>query len=421
MFYREAGDFKTSYVADNQTFPIAFDRWRFYAVLIVAFGVVPFVINDWWASSILVPLLIYAIAALGLNILTGFCGQVSLGTGGFMAVGAYACYKLMTGFPEVSILIHILLAGGITAAVGVLFGLPSLRIKGFYLAVATLAAQFFLVWLFNKVSWFYNYSASGQISAPDRFVAGIQVTGAETTAWAKYLICLVFVTICALVAKNLTRGSQGRKWMAIRDMDIAAEIIGVNPLAAKLSAFAVSSFFVGIAGALFFAVYLGAVEVGEAFGIQKSFLVLFMVIIGGLGSIFGSFAGAAFMVILPVLLKVLLANTAEVGTASALAAQAMFWIGALAALLAVGIAGLRLAGGKGFAGMAPVWAVVALLAFGLYAFLSGGLGWPTDLVAHLQLIIVGGLIIVFLIAEPHGLAQLWRVAREKLRLWPFPH
>lgn len=358
MFYRESGDFKTSYVDDNQTFPIKFDRYRYYFVLFFAFLVVPFVVNDYWVNAVFMPFLIYAIAAIGLNILVGYCGQVSLGTGGFMAVGAYAVYKLMTAFPEVNIFFHVLLAGGITAIVGVLFGLPSLRIKGFYLAVATLAAQFFLVWLFNKVPWFYNYSASGQISSPERTVFGYAVTGANTHAWTAYLFCLVFVTICAIIARNLTRGSVGRKWMAIRDMDIAAEIIGVDPLKSKLSAFAVSSFFIGVSGALFFSVYLGAVEVGEAFGITKSFLVLFMIIIGGLGSIFGSFAGAAFLVLLPVLLKNLLVGT---------------------------------------------------------------LGWPTDLAAHLEFMIVGALIIVFLIAEPHGLAQLWRVAKEKLRLWPFPH
>ncbi|MFN6979708.1 MAG: branched-chain amino acid ABC transporter permease [Gemmobacter sp.] len=358
MLYREAGDFKTSYRDDTQTFPIAFDRWRYYAVLAVAFGVIPLVINDYWASAVFVPFLIYAIAAIGLNILTGYCGQVSLGTGGFMAVGAYAAYKLMTAFPDVSILIHIVLAGGITAAVGVVFGLPSLRIKGFYLAVATLAAQFFLVWLFNKVPWFYNYSASGQISAPERTFLGIALTGPNTAASVKYLVCLVFVVALAWLARNLTRGSLGRQWMAIRDMDIAAEIIGVNPLRAKLTAFAISSFFIGISGALFFTVYLGAAEVGESFGINKSFLILFMIIIGGLGSIFGSFAGAAFLVLLPVFLK---------------------------------------------------------------NVLVGGLGWPTDLAAHLELIIVGLLIVVFLIAEPHGLAQMWRVTKEKLRLWPFPH
>ena len=358
MFYREAGDFKTSYKDDNQTFPIKFDRYRYWAILAIAYLVIPFLVNDYWANAILVPFLIYAIAAIGLNILVGYCGQVSLGTGGFMAVGAYSCYKLMTSFPDVSILINIVLAGVITAIVGAAFGLPSLRIKGFYLAVATLAAQFFLVWLFNKVAWFYNYSASGQISAPERLVFGAPVTGPNTEPWVQYMVCLVFVTICAIIARNLTRGTLGRSWMAIRDMDIAAEIIGVNPLKAKLTAFAVSSFFIGISGALFFSVYLGAVEVGEAFGIQKSFLVLFMIILGGLGSIFGSFAGAAFLVLLPVLLKVI---------------------------------GVDL------------------------------LGWPTDLVSHLRLVIVGALIMFFLIKEPHGLAQYWRVAKEKLRLWPFPY
>ena len=358
MIYREAGDFKTSYREDGQTFPIRLDRWGYYALLAVAFLVLPFLVDDYWANAVLVPFLIYAIAALGLNILTGYAGQLSLGTGGFMAVGAYAVYKLTTAFPDVSIIVHVLLAGLITALVGMLFGLPSLRIKGFYLAVATLAAQFFLIWLFNKVPWFYNNSASGQINMPERSVLGVLVTGPNTTAAAKYLICLVFAVALAWVARNLTRGTLGRKWMATRDMDIAAEIIGVNPLSAKLTAFGVSSFFVGIAGGLFFAVYLGAAEVGESFGLNKSFLVLFMVIIGGLGSIFGSFAGAAFMVLMPVALKNLLV---------------------------------------------------------------GGFGWPTDLAAYIELMIVGALIIVVLIVEPHGLAQLWRLAKEKLRLWPFPH
>ncbi|MEL6236502.1 MAG: branched-chain amino acid ABC transporter permease, partial [Pseudomonadota bacterium] len=278
--------------------------------------------------------------------------------GGFMAVGAYACYKLMTAYPDLNIFFCVLISGAVTALVGVLFGLPSLRIKGFYLAVATLAAQFFIVWLLNKVPWFYNYSASGQITAPERTIFGIAVTGPEAEPWATYLFALFFVLIMAWLARNLTRGPLGRRWMAIRDMDIAAEIIGVNPLSAKLSAFAVSSFFIGVGGALFFAVWIGSAEVSEIFGIDKSFSVLFMIIIGGLGSIFGSFAGAAFLVLLPVALKNLFV---------------------------------------------------------------GFLGWPPDLVAHFQLVIVGGLIIGFLILEPHGLAQLWRLAKEKLRLWPFPY
>lgn len=358
MLYREAGDFKTSYAKDSQTFPLKFDRIGFWIILATAFFVVPFFINDYWANAVLLPFLIYAIAALGLNILSGYTGQISLGSGGFMAVGAYTCYKLMTAFPDAPFAMHIVLSGLMTAMVGLAFGLPSMRIKGFYLAVATLAAQFFLVWLFNKVGWFYNYSASGMINAPERTVFSYAVTGPYATAAAKYLFCLSFLVALGFMARNLTRGSFGRKWMAIRDMDIAAEIIGVNPMAAKLSAFGISSFFVGIAGALFFSVYLGAIEVGEAFGIQKSFLLLFMVIIGGLGSIFGSLAGAAFLVLMPVLLKNLL--------------------------------------------------VIQM-------------GWPTDIAVHIEFMIVGGLIIGFLIFEPHGLAQLWRLTKEKLRLWPFPH
>ncbi len=358
MFYRESGDFKTSYRGDQQMFPIFLDRWFVITVSAFAFLVVPFLINDYWEKSVLVPVMVWAMAALGLNLLTGYCGQLSLGTGGFMAVGAYASYKLTTSFPEMNMFIVILLSGGVTAFVGVLFGLPSLRIKGFYLAVATLAAQFFLVWLFNKVPWFYNYSGSGMITAPERFMFGIAISGPNSPPWATYLFCLVIVVVFALIAKNLTRGRVGRSWMAIRDMDIAAEIIGVPPLRTKLSAFAVSSFYIGVSGAMFFMIYLGAAEPTEAFGIDKSFLVLFMIIIGGLGSILGSFIGAAFMVLIPVLFK---------------------------------------------------------------NIMVGGLGWPTDLVAHLILILIGGLIMFFLIVEPHGLAQLWRITKEKLRLWPFPH
>ncbi|PVH29217.1 branched-chain amino acid ABC transporter permease [Pararhodobacter oceanensis] len=358
MLYREAGDFKSTYPSDNQTFPIRFDRYAYWALIGFAFLVVPFLLTDYWANSIVIPLLIYVIAALGLNILIGYCGQLSLGTGAFMAVGAYATFKLTTAFPWMPIYIVFILAGLVTAAVGVLFGLPSLKIKGFYLAVATLAAQFFLIWLFTRVGWFFNDSATGMISMPERTVFGVLVTGPAASAMAVYMTCLVFVVGMAWLARNLTRGTVGRTWMSIRDMDIAAEIIGVNPLIAKLTAFAVSSFFVGVAGALLFGVYLGAAEAGEAFGINKSFLVLFMVIIGGLGSILGSFLGAAFLIVLPVLLKV---------------------------------------------------------------FLVDALGWPADLARHLEVMIIGALIVLVLIVEPHGMAALWRTAKEKLRLWPFPH
>jgi branched-chain amino acid transport system permease protein len=359
MFYREAGQFKTSYQADQAVFPIRQDRWFIAAILLVAYGAAPLVANEYWLLTILIPFLVFALAALGLNILTGYAGQVSLGTGGFMAVGAFATYKLTTSFPGLNIVLVFILAGIITALVGILFGFPSLRIKGFYLAVATLASQFFLIWMFNKFPWFNNYTASGVISAPPRAVFGhFFVTGAEAHPVDKYLFVLTMVIVLAVAAKNLVRGRVGRAWMAIRDMDIAAEIIGIRPLQTKLLAFAVSSFYCGIAGAMWAFIYTGGVE-PLAFDIDRSFQILFMVIIGGLGSILGSFLGAGFIVLLPILLD-----------------------------------------------NAP-----RLL----------GLQIKVATATNLQTMIFGALIIFFLIVEPRGLARLWQIGKEKLRMWPFPY
>jgi branched-chain amino acid transport system permease protein len=359
MLYRETGQFKTSYAADHAILPLRQDRIGLAIILAVAFLVIPAVATEYWLETILLPFLIFSLAALGLNILTGYAGQLSLGTGGFMACGAFAAYKLATAFPELNIVIVFALAGLITAGVGILFGIPSLRIKGFYLAVATLAAQFFLIWLFNRIPWFTNYSPSGVITAPPRAVLGdFFVTGSGATPAAKYLFCLTVVALLALAAKNMVRCKIGRSWMAIRDMDIAAEIIGIRPLTAKLSAFAISSFYVGIAGALWAFIYTSSVE-ALAFQIDRSFQILFMIIIGGLGSILGSFLGAAFIVLLPIFLS-----------------------------------------------NAP-----ALV----------GLDLPTDLVTHVEFMIFGSLIIFFLIVEPHGLARLWQIGKEKLRRWPFPY
>ena len=359
MLYRETGQFRTSYAADQSILPIRQDRIGLAIILLVAFLVIPLAASNYWLTTIMLPFLIYALAALGLNILTGYAGQLSLGTGGFMACGAFAAFKLATGFPELHIVLVFGLDGLITAGVGVLFGLPSLRIKGFYLAVATLAAQFFLLWLFNRVPWFTNYTASGVITAPPRAIFGdVFVTGSSATPVYKYLFVLAVVTLLALAAKNMVRCKIGRAWMAIRDMDIAAEIIGIRPLTAKLSAFAISSFYVGIAGALWAFIYTSSVE-ALAFQIDVSFRILFMIIIGGLGSILGSFLGAAFIVLLPIFLS---------------NAPALF-----------------------------------------------GVHMPTDLVTHVEFMIFGALIIFFLIVEPHGLARLWQISKEKLRRWPFPY
>lgn len=255
MFYREAGQFKTSYVADSQIFPIRQDRIGMVLLLAVAFVIIPLAGSEYWFSAILIPFLVFALAALGLNILTGYAGQLSLGSAAFMAVGAYAAYNFQLRIEGIPILLSFILAGCCAAAVGVLFGLPSLRIKGFYLAVATLAAQFFVVWALTKFSWFSNDSSSGVISTQKIDFFGIAIN----TPVKKYLFVLGIVCVMAMLAKNLVRSSTGRAWMAVRDMDVAAEVIGIQLMKTKLLAFAVSSFFCGVAGALYAFCYLGSV------------------------------------------------------------------------------------------------------------------------------------------------------------------
>ncbi|HEX9719571.1 MAG TPA: branched-chain amino acid ABC transporter permease, partial [Ramlibacter sp.] len=276
MLYREAGQFKASYKEDQQIFPIRQDRIAIALILLFFFVAIPLVASQYWIQGILIPVLIFSLAALGLNILTGYAGQLSLGTAAFMAVGAFAAYNFMLRVPGIPILVAFILAGLCTAAVGMAFGLPSLRIKGFYLAVATLAAQFFIVWALQKFPWFSNYSSSGVITAQKVEMFGY----AFDSPVAKYLLTLSVVTVLALAAKNMVRSNAGRAWMAIRDMDVAAEVIGIRPMHTKLMAFGVSSFYCGVAGALYAFTYLGTVE-PEGFNLDLSFKILFMIIIGG--------------------------------------------------------------------------------------------------------------------------------------------
>ena len=316
--------------------------------LLVAFGVVPFVGSDYLYSAILVPALVLSLAGLGLNLLTGYAGQLSLGTSAFMAVGAFGTYNLVLRVAGMPLLAAIALGGAIAAAVGVLFGLPSLRIKGFYLIVSTLAAQFFVQWLLTKVSWFSNDNPSGVISAPKLVVLGHDVS----TPSGRYVLTLGIVTLLTVVAHNLVHSQTGRRFMAVRDMDTAAAVLGIPILRTKLLAFAISSFYVGVAGALWAFAYLGTVE-PHGFDLNRSFQVLFIIIIGGLGSISGSFLGAAFMVLLP-----------------------------------IGLDNLAM------------------------LFLSSSI--DSGHLENLQKILFGGLLIVLLIKEPEGLARLCFVARERL-------
>ena len=258
----------------------------------------PLLADEYLFRAILIPFLILSLAALGLNILVGYCGQISLGTGAFMAVGAYAAYNFFVRIDGMPAIAAILLGGVCATAVGILFGIPSLRIKGLYLAVATLAAQFFWDWAFLRIKWFSNNSTSGTVSVADLSLFGVRIDSPVGESF----FCLAFLVVFAVMAKNLVRSHIGREWMAIRDMDVAAAVIGIRPVYAKLTAFAVSSFIVGVAGGLWGFVHLGSWE-PAAFSIDRSFQLLFMIIIGGLGSIMGSFFGAAFIVILPVILN----------------------------------------------------------------------------------------------------------------------
>jgi len=319
---------------------------------------VPMVTSEYMFRAILIPFVIMSVAALGVNILVGYCGQISLGSGAFMAVGAYAAFNFFVRVEGMPVLAALVLGGVCSAAFGILFGLPSLRVKGLYLAVATLAAQFFSDWMFLRIKWFTNDAPSGSVS-----VSGLQVLGFPIESpVAKYLFCLGILVVLALLAKNLVRSAIGREWMAIRDMDVAAAVIGIRPMYAKLTAFAVSSFIVGVAGGLWGFVYLGSWE-PAAFSVDLSFRLLFMVIIGGMGSIMGSFFGAGFIVVLPIFLN-----------------QFLPFVGGLV-----------------------------------------GIDISTAGIAHAELIIFGALIVWFLIVEPHGLAKLWSIGKQKLRLWPFPH
>ena len=357
MFYREAGQFKTSYASDQAVFPILQDRIGIAVVLAVAFTL-PLYANDFIVNAVMIPFLIFSLAAIGLNLLTGYTGQLSLGTGAFMGVGAYACYKLTSIWPDVNIVIWVVASGFFSAGIGVVFGLPSLRIKGFYLAIATLAAQFFLEWCFIRIPWLYNYNVSAAIEVPQRELFGIIVTGPRASAETRYYIVLAIVVVMTWVASNLMHGRIGRTWMAIRDMDIAAELMGIRLLPTKLLAFAVSSFYCGVAGAMMVFLWYGGAE-STVFNITQSFTILFMIIIGGLGSMIGSFLGAALIYILPIALR----------------------------------------------------------------FVPAELGIPLHAatVEHVTFMVVGALIVFFLIVEPAGLARLWQIGKQKMRVWPFPY
>jgi branched-chain amino acid transport system permease protein len=352
MFYSEAGQIPTDYLQGTRGFRLRQERIEIALVLLIAFVVLPAVGDDYWLTAISIPFLILALAGLGLNLLTGFAGQLSVGSAAFMAVGAYSSYNVMLRLPGVPLLASFAIGGAVAAVVGVIAGLPSLRIKGFYLVVSTLAAQFFVEWLFTRFRWFSNDNSSGLVSAPPLVVLGHDLG----SPLGRYLLTLSVVTVLTALALNIPKSELGRRWMAVRDMDTAAAVVGIPVLRTKLLAFAVSSFYCGVAGALWGFTYLGTFD-PRTWELTRSFQILFIIIIGGMGSIIGSFLGSAFMLLLPIAMSQL---------------------------------GSALLGG---------------------AIDQGSL-------ENYKKVVFGVLIVAFLIKEPGGLARLWSRLRERARIWP---
>jgi len=366
MFYREAGRIGKGFADDRRMLPLTEDRIisMVFLIGVIYIGVTAFA-SDYILSAILIPMMVLGVATLGLNIATGYTGQLSLGTAGFMCFGAFAAFNLILRVDFMYIPLAFFLSGIIAGLVGIIFGLPSLRIKGFYLIVSTLAAQFFAEWIFNAYPWFLNHNASGVVALPPfhyKVFPFQEMTPLNDAFWhsyqGRYLITLT-ITIALIVAcKNLVRSSTGRNWMAVRDMDIAANVIGISVAKTKLQAFFISTFYCGVAGAMYSYCYIGNLDF-MIFNLRRSFLVMFMVIVGGLGSILGSFLGAIFVYGWPILVTRL--------------GDAIF----------------------------------------------GGGTLDTAFVENNSKIVVGTIIIVLLIKEPGGFAALWNTTKQKLRVWPF--
>lgn len=354
MLYRECGVYRTTYAQDAVLFPLSADRFGTAALVLAAVLLPPF-LGTYWLRGILIPFLVFSLAALGLNFLTGYAGQLSLGQSAFMAVGAYTGV-ILYGRYGVPLPLALLGAGLIAAAVGAVVGAPSLRIKGFYLAVATLAAQFLITWTIQHVRWISG-GVFATINTPTVRVGGLVLD----TAVRQYYLALAVVALLTVFGMNLTRSRVGRAWMAIRDRDVAAEIIGIRLLTYKVLAFVVSAFYAGLAGALVVFCWYGSANI-EEFDLVNSVRILGMIIIGGMGSVLGSFLGAGFVVLLPILISVT-----------------------------------------------------------VHRFGALGGGAASGLISSLEDLIFGTMIVLFLVVEPLGLARLWRTIKDYLRLWPFPY
>jgi branched-chain amino acid transport system permease protein len=354
VIHRESGLLKTSYQADMALYPLPIARWAVAAIAALAFLVVPLLLSDYYLS-ILNLVSVAIVGALGLNILVGYTGQVSIGHGAFMSVGAYTAANLATRL-DAPFWISLPIGGLMAAAVGAVVGIPSLRIKGLYLAIATLAGQLIIEWTINHVPWISGgVQASIEVPRP-------RLGHALQSQTQLYLFLLFFAALAIVATINLVRSRIGRAFVAIRDHDIAAELIGIDIFRYKLIAFAISSFYAGVTGVLY-TYYLGVANY-EQFQINVSIDYLAMIIIGGLGSVLGSILGAIFVTSLPIATRWFL---------------------------------------EGFGSLLLSQADLA------------------NIIPNLRLVIFGALIVLFLALEPEGLNRLWRNILSYFRVWPFSY
>jgi branched-chain amino acid transport system permease protein len=360
MINRESGVFHTSYEGDMSLYPLPLAKrtvWVMLALLVLLPVPLQLMQNE-HLMSIATTIALAAIGAIGLNILVGYTGQISIGQGAFMAVGGYTAAILSSRY-GMPFWVGILAGGVVTMLVGTLFGIPSLRIKGLYLAIATLAAQLIIEWTINHVTWIGG-GAQSSIYVTNPTIGGFEFNN----EFRRYYLVLVFFLLAFFSSQNLIRSRIGRAFIAVRDRDVAAEIIGVNIFRYKLLAFAISSFYAGVAGGLW--TYYLRIANYENFTLIVSIEYLAMIIIGGLGSILGPVLGAIFIKLLPIAMD-------------------------------IGVVG------------------VAKNVFGVpYEGVA-------NFLANFQLFVFGALIIIFLIAEPEGLARMWENVKRYFRLWPYSY
>ncbi len=355
MFFRESGEYKTDYKRDMTLYALPISRFAVGLMVLLFFVAAPLLMSE-YQLTLLSLVAIAVVGALGLNILVGYAGQLSIGHAAFMSVGAYTAANLVTKL-DMPFLLTLPAGGLMAAAVGLIVGIPSLRIKGIYLAIATLAAQFIIEWIIN-----HSPSISGGVQA------SIEIDRPTILGWKLdqavelYLFLVTIAAIAIVCTQNLVRSRIGRAFIAIRDQDIAAEIIGISVFKYKLYAFGISSFYAGVTGVLY-TYYLGIASY-EQFTLVVSIDYLAMIIIGGLGSILGSVLGAFFITLLPIGIRLFMEN-----------------IGSL--------------------------------------FLEPEA--LASIISQMRLIVFGSLIIIFLIMEPEGLNRLWINIRNYFRVWPFSY